>query len=54
MNVLEVLLCSRKPLYTLSLVCVYLLIPGLVQNRGGVMKIALETIVGLATGLPGN
>lgn len=54
MNALEVLLCSRKPLYTLSLVCFYLLIPGLGQNRGSVLKIALETIVGLATGLPGD
>lgn len=32
MNALEVLLCSRKPLYTLSLVCFYLLILGLGQN----------------------
>lgn len=53
-NALKMPLCSRRPLYTLSLLCVSVLISGLGQSGGGILERALEAIVGLATGLPGN
>lgn len=53
-NALEMSLCSRRPLYTLSLLCVSVLISGLGQSGGGILERALEAIVGLAPGLPGN